>query len=115
MLLLIPTDVAKIVIHESSAKSVSETSFNKIQSKIFEIEFKSLTYNISNNMLSQLPWVDEGRVEEALGGQDRVEVVAGEAPHERVIAGDEVVRKVPVKDDPVRAANPLQTEGQVSE
>ena len=55
MLLLIPTDVAKIVIHESSAKSVSETSFNKIQSKIFEIEFKSLTYNISNNMLPWLP------------------------------------------------------------
>ena len=40
LLPLIPTDVAKIVIHESSAKSVSETSFNKIQSKIFEIEFK---------------------------------------------------------------------------
>ena len=75
---------------------MSETSFNKIQSKIFEIEFKSLTYNISNNMLSQLPWVDEGRVEEALGRQDGVEVEAGEAPHEGVIRGDEVVGKVPV-------------------
>ena len=35
-------------------------------------------------------------MEEALGGQDRVEVVAGEAPHEGVIRGDEVVSKVPV-------------------
>ena len=66
-------------------------------------------------MLPQLPWVDQGRVEEALGRQDGVEVEAGEAPHEGVIRGDEVVGKVAVKDDPVRAANPLQTEGQVSE
>ena len=50
-------------------------------------------------------------MEEALRRQDGVEVEAGEAPHEGVIRGDEVVCKVPVEDDPVWTANPLQTKG----
>ena len=58
-----------------------------------------------------LPGVDEGRVEEALRRQDGVEVEAGEAPHQGVVRGDQVVGEVPVKDHPVRAAHPLQTEG----
>ena len=50
-------------------------------------------------------------MEEALRRQDGVEVEAGEAPHQGVVWGDQVVGEVPVKDHPVRAAHPLQTEG----
>ena len=51
-------------------------------------------------------------MEEALRGEDGVEVPAGEAPHQRVVRGDQVVREVAVQRHPVRPAHPLQTEWQ---